>query len=96
MRHIRNVSDIGTAIRERRQEVGRTIDDIASAVGIDRTTLYRIETGRANPTWEIVLGIGQALDLQPALIPRQHVRAVEAVLQTQDATEAPPLIGEEW
>ncbi len=49
-----------------------------------------------SPTWGLALGIAQALDLQPVLVPRERMRAVEAVVKMSKASETPPLAGDEW
>jgi DNA-binding XRE family transcriptional regulator len=96
MKHIGNSYGIGIALKERRTSLAKSTAEVAAAVGIPRSTLSRIEAGKMSPTWGLALGIAQALDLQPVLVPRERMRAVEAVVKMSTASEAPPLAGEEW
>ncbi|TAM77715.1 XRE family transcriptional regulator [bacterium] len=96
MRLISNVSDIGAVLRDRRKELGKSAAAVSEALGIPRSTLARVESGRTSPSWGLVLGLSQALDLQPVLVPRERMTAVETVVKMSDAPETPPLAGEEW
>ncbi len=96
MRLISNLSDIGAVLRERRVELAKSATAVASMVGIPRSTLSRIESGKMSPTWGLALGIAQALDLQPVLVPRERMSAVEAVVKMSEASETPPLAGDVW
>jgi DNA-binding XRE family transcriptional regulator len=93
---LRNARGIGLVLRERRKELGKTVGWVAETVGVPRSTVARVESGTTNPTWSLVLGLSQALDLQPVLIPRERMTAVEAVLKMSDAPETPPLAGDAW
>lgn len=96
MAHIRNSMAIGPALRERREAGGKSVAWVAQTVGVSRSTISRIESGKMNPAWSLVLAIGQALGLQLVLAPRERMAAVEAVLTMSDAPETPPLVGETW
>lgn len=96
MELLRNITEIGSVLKARRLELGKSGAEIAALVGIERSTLSRIEAGKTSPSWGTVLALGQALDLQPVLVPRQRVRAVEAVVWMSESAEAPPSTGEEW
>lgn len=93
---ISNASDIGAVIKERRELLGKKPGDVARTAGIPRSTLSRIESGQTSPTWGIVLALSQVLDLQPVLVPREKMSAVDAVVKMSDAPETPPMAGEEW
>jgi len=93
---IRNTSDIGAVLRTRRIETGTSIQGLARLIGVPRSTITRIEKGQLNPTWSLVLAISQAIDLQPVLVPRDRMSAVEAVIKMSQASEVPPLAGDEW
>lgn len=96
MVHIRKGSTIGVVLRERREGIGKSVAWIAQTVGVSRSTISRIESGKMNPAWSLVLAIGQALGLQLVLAPRERMAAVEAVLEMSDTPETPPLVGETW
>lgn len=93
---IRNTSDIGAVLRTRRIETGTSVQSLARLIGVPRSTITRIENGQINPSWSLVLAISQAIDLQPVLVPRDRMPAVEAVIKMSEASEAPPLAGDEW
>lgn len=93
---IRNTSDLPAVLRTRRIETGTSIQSLARLIGVSRSTVTRIENGQLNPTWSLVLAISQAIDLQPVLVPRDRLPAVEAVMKMSQASEAPPLAGDEW
>ena len=38
-----NTNDIGKRIRERRKELGMTLDELAKAVGVSKQTIFRYE-----------------------------------------------------
>lgn len=96
MRLIRDTTTIGPVLGNRRKELGKTAAWLAKTVGVSRSTVARIESGTMNPTWSLVLGLSQALDLQPVLVPRERMTAVETVVKMSDAPETPPLAGDEW
>lgn len=96
MRLIGNVTDVGTVFNKRRKELGRSAAWVAQAIGVPRSTVSRVESGKINPTWSLVLALGQVLDLQAVLVPRERMSAVEAVVKMSDAPETPPLAGDEW
>ncbi len=96
MKLIRDVATIGSVLSDRRKELGKTAAWLAKTVGVPRSTVARIESGKMNPTWSLVFGLSQALDLEPVLVPRERMTAVETVVKMSDAPETPPLAGDEW
>ncbi len=58
------VSEIGEQIKERRDTLGITQPDLAEMAGISVNTLYKIETGQANPTLKVVNKIARVLGLE--------------------------------
>jgi len=48
-------------IKERRQELGKTQDWLASQAGVSRQTIYDIENDKYNPRAKIALKISKAL-----------------------------------
>lgn len=61
--------NIGKRIRNRRKELGLSADDLAEAIGKDRTTIYRYERGAIEklPT-NILVPIAEALHTTPAYL----------------------------
>jgi transcriptional regulator with XRE-family HTH domain len=51
----------GLRIKELRDDRGLTQEDLADLVGLFRTYMSRIETGAANPTFDVILALATAL-----------------------------------
>lgn len=45
---------LGIVLRDRRKELGLSQSDVASLSGVQQAEISRIESSRANPTWETV------------------------------------------
>ena len=61
------VSEIGNKIKERRDVLGITQPDVAEMAGISVNTLYKIETGQANPTVRVLNKIAKILGMELSL-----------------------------
>ncbi|TVR36179.1 MAG: XRE family transcriptional regulator [Balneolaceae bacterium] len=61
------VSEIGKQIKERRDTLGITQPDLAEMAGISVNTLYKIETGQANPTVNVLNKIADILGMELTL-----------------------------
>jgi predicted transcriptional regulator len=88
--------EIGLILRERRRHLDLTQTEVARRAATTRSTVHRIEAGQLNPTWMLVVAISQALDLQPVLVPRSRLRAVEVIMRDQETDGTPPLAGSHW
>lgn len=66
-----NLGDIGTYIRERRRTLGITLKDLTELSGIGINTLNKIELGKANPTFKILIGLFDLLGLEMSLSPKR-------------------------
>jgi transcriptional regulator with XRE-family HTH domain len=58
------VEEIGKKIKERRDTFGITQPDLAEMSGISVNTLYKIETGQANPTVKVLNKIADILGME--------------------------------
>ena len=87
---------IGRDLALQREKLGFTQTEIASRMGTTQSYVTRLETGKRDPRWQTVLEYSRALELEPMLIPRSKVPAVEAALALSATTEAPPLTGGDW
>jgi transcriptional regulator with XRE-family HTH domain len=58
------VSEIGNEIKERRGTLGITQPVLAEMAGISVNTLYKIETGQANPTVKVLNKIAGILGME--------------------------------
>lgn len=55
---------MGNQIKERRDTLGITQPDLAEMAGISKNTLYKIETGQANPTLKVLNKIAEILGME--------------------------------
>lgn len=58
-------ADVGNAIKKARKVRGLTQSDLASAVGLTRTSISNIETGRQKLLLHTFYEIARALDVDP-------------------------------
>ena len=56
---------LGAALKERRNELGLTQEDVAGAAGIDRPYVTLIESARKQPTISVLWRLAVAIDLTP-------------------------------
>lgn len=57
-------TDIGKNIKERRKSLRITQPALAELSGISVNTLYKIETGQANPTLKVLTQIAEVLGME--------------------------------
>jgi DNA-binding XRE family transcriptional regulator len=55
---------VGQELRDERQDVGRTLADVAEEAGVSTQYLSEIERGRKEPSSEILQAVAGALDLR--------------------------------
>lgn len=55
---------MGNRIKERRDTLGITQPDLAEMAEISKNTLYKIETGQANPTLKVLNKIAEILGME--------------------------------
>ena len=61
-----NPKEIGYRIKQRREELGLTLEDIASQVKVARSTIQRYEAGSINrPKLPVLYSVSQALHVSP-------------------------------
>lgn len=97
--------DIGVRIRQRRTRLGWTVQKLATLAGIDGGFLSKLETGKANGSWETYMKIAGAMGLSVdvLLVNRDNVEEAprdwreipvldyhEAALWTVDSSVAQP------
>lgn len=59
---------LGQAVRQMREQRGMSADELAGAAGIGRERIDALETGRLDPTYELVLALAEGLDIQPSAL----------------------------
>ena len=57
---------LGTALKERRNELGLTQEDVAGAAELDRPFITMIEAAKKQPTVSVLWRLAVALQLSPA------------------------------
>lgn len=61
-----DVNEIAARIKRRREEIGLTLDEIATVVGVDKSTVMRYENGSiARPKVPVLHSIANALGVRP-------------------------------
>ena len=55
---------VGRELRDERQDVGRTLADVAEEAGVSTQYLSEIERGRKEPSSEVLQAVAGALDLR--------------------------------
>ena len=77
-------SDIPRALRQGRREHGVSQASLAESLGFRQATISRAEQGGDIRLFTLVQ-IARALDLEPLLVPRRLVPAIQAVVFSPDA-----------
>jgi HTH-type transcriptional regulator/antitoxin HipB len=70
MERIDSPSDLGAAIRARRNALEITQDDLALAIGVNRKVIGQLERGKQTVRLEIALSAARALGLNIGVEPR--------------------------
>lgn len=65
------VEQLGKTIRERRKALGITQPHLAELAGVSVNTLYKLERGQANPSWEVVGKLAEVLGLEVTIQVKQ-------------------------
>ena len=81
----------GVALREARKARGLSQEELSKQLGIGQGTLSRAETS-TDVRFGTLQQVARALDLEPMLIPRRLVPAVEALVR-HAASGAPAPLG---
>lgn len=63
-------ADLGTAIRERRRQLGITQDELAASIGVSRRVIGHLENGKETVHVGIVLRAARAVGLNVGVEPR--------------------------
>jgi transcriptional regulator with XRE-family HTH domain len=81
------VRAVASNIRSLRLDAGLTLQDLATAAGLGKSTLAQLESGKANPSVETLWAIAAALKVPFARIVEEHRTALRVVR----AREVPPM-----
>lgn len=58
----------GKVLRQVREEKGLTQEKLAELADVDRTYIYRLETGKRSPSLDIVFRISDGLKISPGVL----------------------------
>jgi DNA-binding XRE family transcriptional regulator len=76
----RRASALATSVRRLRESHGLSLQQLADRAGLAKTTLFKIESGRSNPTLETMLRLGEFFSVSIAeLLGGDATPAIEVV-----------------
>lgn len=81
--NVGTAKELGDAVRAVRLRRGLTQQALASRAGMSRQWLAGLESGTANPTWDVVARLAAALELDVTFHDRKEVTAPTAAAQTR-------------
>lgn len=67
---VSNLTDLGDAVRRRREAAGLTLDEAADLLGVGRRFLIELEHGKRRANVETVIRVLRALGVDLVLVPR--------------------------
>lgn len=59
---------LGRAVRRMREQRGMSADELAGATSMGRERVDALETGRLDPTYELLLALAEGLGTQPSAL----------------------------
>jgi transcriptional regulator with XRE-family HTH domain len=74
---------VGRELRAERQDVGRTLADVAEQAGVSTQYLSEIERGRKEPSSEVLQAVAGALDLRLVDLTIRVARRLQSVRQPE-------------
>jgi DNA-binding XRE family transcriptional regulator len=57
------ISEMGKMIKQRRKMLNITQPHLAELAGVSKNTLYKLENGQSNPSWQVVEKLTDVLGL---------------------------------
>lgn len=91
-----NNGTVGQAFKQRRRALGLTQSQVAERLGMTQSYVASVERSDRDLRWPTVVEMARALELEPMLVPREKIPAVEAAMSLNTDEEAPPLTGDAW
>lgn len=86
-----SIQSLTAALRAARKEKALSQRALSSRIGMPQSRLSKIENGAVDLRTSTLLELARALDLEPVLVPRQLVPAVNSII----AQTGEPTAGEE-
>lgn len=59
---------LGLAVRRLREQRALSVDELAAAIDVRRQRIDALETGRLDPSYELLLAIAEALGVPPSAL----------------------------
>jgi transcriptional regulator with XRE-family HTH domain len=84
-REQQHLQALGRAIREIRRECGMGVAQLAAAAGLDLRRISALEAGRLNPSYELLLALGDGLGVGASAF---VIRAEELLAEGRGSGEA--------
>lgn len=81
--NVGTAKELGDAVRAVRLRRGLTQQALASRAGMSRQWLAGLESGTANPTWDVVARLSAALDVDVTFHDRTQATALTAAAQAR-------------
>lgn len=74
---------IGDFFRQRRNDLGLTINDIAEISGINKGNISGFENGNRHPSFPVLMRLCHAYRLNPHFVPKEDSNYIEQVKSTE-------------
>ncbi len=94
------IEHIGRALREARETKGLSQRSLSRSSGIPQSHISKIENGGVDITLSSLLALTRALDLEPVLVPRKLIPAVQSMVRSAGSrtlevpTSEPSVLGQ--
>ncbi len=82
------LKDIGTALRTARERLGLNQRDFAERAGTTQARVSTVENGEVDLRVSTLIEFARSLDLDLALVPRQHMPAINAIIAQEPISPA--------
>lgn len=66
------LQQLGETIKKRRRELRITQPHLAELAKVSTNTLYKIERGQSNPTWEVLQKLAEVMGMELSLNVKQN------------------------
>ncbi len=63
-----DLASLGRAVRRMREQRGVSAEELAAATGMARQRIDALETGRLDPTYELLVALTEALQTRPSAL----------------------------
>ncbi|MDE3046098.1 MAG: helix-turn-helix transcriptional regulator [Verrucomicrobiota bacterium] len=85
-----SIQEMAAQVKAARKKKGLSQRELAAKVGMPQSHISKIEQGLVDLQTSSLIQIARALDLEPVLISRTHLSAVEAIQQNRPSSKSIP------